>query len=61
MRHRADTRYNNNKYRGKHIPQPEVARRIAQSHGWNINQTVLPQSESPRQRERLSGDTVIIA
>jgi len=60
MRHRAEHRYTNNKHRGKHIPQREVARRIAQSHGWDIKQTLHPQAEQP-QREKLSGDTVIIA
>ena len=34
MRHRAEHRYTNNKYRGKHIPQREIQRRIAQSYGY---------------------------
>ena len=63
IRHRADTRYNNNyKHKGKTVPRAEVARRKAQSHGWNIKHTYLdePVVQQP-QREKLSGDTVIIA
>ena len=35
MRHRATTRYNTGKHRGKAIPRREIARRIAQSFGYN--------------------------
>ena len=42
MRHRATSRYSNGrKHRGKVVPKREVARRIAQSYGWNVNNSTI--------------------
>lgn len=63
IRHRAQTRYRNGgKHRGKTISRAEVARRKAQSLGWSIKDTYLEQPVAQQPvREKLSGDTVIIA
>ena len=42
MRHRATSRYSNGrKHRGKVVSKREVARRIAQSYGWNVNNSTI--------------------
>lgn len=41
MRHRATTRYNTGKHRGKVIPKREIARRIAQSFGYNVTNSTI--------------------
>ena len=46
MRHRATTRYNTGKHRGKVIPKREIARRIAQSFGYNVNNSTIMTQEA---------------
>jgi dihydroxyacid dehydratase/phosphogluconate dehydratase len=47
MRHRATSRYSNGrKHRGKVVSKREVARRIAQSYGWNVNNSTIMTKEA---------------
>ena len=55
MRHRARTRYSNGrKHKGKVVPKREVARRIAQSFGWNVNNSTIMTREAVDNRATLS-------
>lgn len=59
-RHRATTRYKNGgKHRGKTISQKEQARRIAQSYGYDIRNTLFQPKPTPDTNN--SGDTIIVA
>jgi len=47
MRHRGTTRYNNDrKHRGKTLSKREVARRIAQSYGWDVRNSTIMTKEA---------------
>ena len=55
MRHRARTRYSNSrKHKGKTIPKREVARRIAQSFGWNVNNSTIMSKDAVENTATLS-------
>lgn len=55
MRHRARTRYSDGrKHRGKVISKSEVARRIAQSFGWNVNNSTIMTKEAIENTATLS-------
>ena len=55
MRHRARTRYSNGrKHRGKVLSKREVARRIAQSFGWDVNNSTIMTKDAVDNRAMLS-------
>ena len=55
MRHRATSRYSNGcKHKGKVVSKREVARRIAQSYGWDIRNSQIMTREAVDNATTLS-------